>query len=41
MSGQNNFGSKVFGLVMDCEKMVSKDFDKGLATLKSVAESKR
>lgn len=41
MSGQNNFGSKVFGLVVDCEKMVSKDFDRGLATLKSIAESKR
>jgi len=41
MLGRNNFGSKVFGLVMDCEKMVGKDFDKGLATLKAVAESKR
>ena len=41
MSGHNNAGSKMFGLLMDCEKMVGKDFDRGLANLKSVAESKR
>ncbi|HXF10925.1 MAG TPA: SRPBCC family protein [Desulfuromonadaceae bacterium] len=36
MFGCNNLGSKIFGLLMDCEKIVGKDFDKGLAGLKSV-----
>lgn len=39
MSGQSNFFFKVFGLFMDCDKMVGKDFEKGLASLKSVAEA--
>ncbi len=39
MSGQSNFFFKVFGLFMDCDKMVGKDFEKGLADLKSVAET--
>jgi hypothetical protein len=39
MSGKNNFFFKVFGLFMDCDKMVGKDFEKGLASLKSVAEA--
>jgi len=41
MSGKNNFMSKVFGVFVDCEKLVGKDFEKGLATLKSVAEAAR
>ena len=39
MFGKNNFMSKAFGLFMDCDKMVGKDFEKGLASLKTVAES--
>jgi len=41
MFGHNNFGSKAFGLLMNCDDMVGRDFDKGLASLKSVVESKR
>ena len=40
MFGKNNVMSKVFGLIVDCDKMVGKDFEKGLASLKGVAESK-
>ena len=39
MSGKNNFMSKVFGLIMDCDKMVGKDFEKGLAGMKAIAEA--
>lgn len=39
MFGQNNFFFKVFGLFMDCDKMVGKDFENGLAAMKSVAEA--
>jgi hypothetical protein len=39
MSGKNNFFFKVFGLFMDCDKMVGKDFEKGLASLKTIAEA--
>jgi hypothetical protein len=35
MTGKNNFFFKVF---MDCDAMVGKDFEKGLASLKAVAE---
>lgn len=38
MTGKNNFFFKVFGLFMDCDTMVGKDFEKGLASLKSVVE---
>lgn len=38
MSGHNNFVSKLFGLVMDMDKMVGKDFEKGLSNLKHLAE---
>lgn len=38
MIGKNNFFFKVFGLFMDCDTMVGKDFEKGLAGLKSVVE---
>lgn len=36
MSGKNNLMSKVFGLFMDCDKMVGKDFEKGLASMKAI-----
>jgi hypothetical protein len=38
MFGKNNFMSKAFGLFVNCDKMVSGDFEKGLAQMKSVAE---
>ncbi len=36
MSGVNN---KMFGLFMNCEKMCAKQFDQGLAEMKSVVEA--
>jgi Polyketide cyclase / dehydrase and lipid transport len=39
MSGKNSFGGKVFGLLMNCEKMCGSQFDKGLAQMKSVVEA--
>jgi hypothetical protein len=39
MYGKNSFMSKVIGLIMSCEKMVGGQFEKGLATLKSVVET--
>ncbi len=39
MTGKNNLLSKVFGLFVDCEKMVGNDFEKGLASLKAIVEA--
>lgn len=39
MSGKNNFFAKAFNVVMNMDKLVGPDFEKGLAQLKSVAES--
>jgi hypothetical protein len=39
MFGKNNFMGKAFGLIMNCDKMVGGDFEKGLAAMKSVAET--
>ena len=39
MAGKNNFIGKAFGLFVDCDKMVGGDFEKGLAQLKSIAET--
>ncbi len=39
LSGDRNFMSKAFGLIVDIDKMVGADFEKGLAALKSIAES--
>jgi hypothetical protein len=39
MLGKNNFFFKAFGLFMNCDNMIGKDFEKGLAAMKSVAES--
>ena len=36
---KNNFLSKAFGLFTNCDKMVGKDFEKGLASLKSIVET--
>ncbi len=38
MAGKNSFMGKIFGLFMDCETMCGSQFEKGLASLKSVAE---
>jgi hypothetical protein len=38
MTGKNNFFFKVFSLLMNCDDMVGKDFEKGLASLKTVVE---
>jgi hypothetical protein len=38
MTGKNNLFFKVFGLFVDCEKMIGKDFEKGLASMKALAE---
>src|ERR1051325_2239937 len=40
MSGQKNLLSKAFCLFMSMDKIIGKDFEKGLAALKSVSESK-
>lgn len=38
MSGPSNFVSKLMGLLINMDKMVGKDFETGLAGLKSAAE---
>ncbi len=40
MAGKSNFMAKAMGLIINCEKMVSQQFDQGLAQIKSIAESK-
>jgi hypothetical protein len=39
MTGTSNFGFKIFGLFMNCDKMCGDQFEKGLAAMKSVAEA--
>jgi hypothetical protein len=39
MDGENNFVSKAMSLVMDMDKMIGPDFEKGLAALKVAAEA--
>jgi len=39
MSGKNNFMSKAFSLVMDMDKMVGADFEKGLGAMKTASET--
>ncbi len=36
MAGRKNFISKLMGLIMNCEKMVGKQFDQGLRNLEEV-----
>ncbi len=38
MSGKNNFIGKAMSLVMNCDKMVGGQFEKGLANMKALAE---
>jgi uncharacterized protein YndB with AHSA1/START domain len=39
MTGRNDFVGKAFSLLMNMDKMVGSDFEKGLASLKAAAES--
>jgi hypothetical protein len=39
MSGENNFTAKAFNLIMNMDKLVGGDFEKGLQQLKSIAEA--
>jgi hypothetical protein len=39
MDGHNGLLGKLFHLVMNMDKMVGGDFERGLAALKSVAEA--
>jgi uncharacterized protein YndB with AHSA1/START domain len=39
MAGKNNFMSKAFGLFMNMDKMVGGDFEKGLASMKTIVEN--
>jgi hypothetical protein len=39
MSGKNNFFFKAFGLFVNCDNMIGKDFEKGLAAMRSMAEA--
>jgi hypothetical protein len=39
MDGKNNFVGKAFSVFMNMDKMVGKDFEEGLASLKRVVES--
>ncbi len=41
MTGENNFMAKGFGLVMNMDKMVGKEFAEGLTNLKSVVEANK
>ena len=41
MDGHNGFPGKLFHLVMNMDKMVGGDFERGLAALKSVSEAVR
>lgn len=40
MRGRSNFFFKAFGLLMNCDDMAGRDFEKGLASLKELAESR-
>jgi uncharacterized protein YndB with AHSA1/START domain len=39
MTGHNGFMAKAFCMLMDMDKLVGSDFEKGLASMKTVAES--
>jgi len=41
MSGTNNFVGKAMSLIMNCDKLIGTQFEKGLADLKSVSEAKQ
>jgi hypothetical protein len=39
MFGKNSLFFKLFGLIMNCDEMCGRDFEKGLASLKSITEN--
>ncbi len=39
MSGKNNFMGKAFHMIVDCDKMIGRDFEKGLASLNSASQA--
>ncbi len=39
MTCKHNFFGRLFGLIINCDKMVASQFDKGLAAMKKVSES--
>lgn len=41
MIGNRNFIAKAMSLVIDCEKMVGEQFEKGLNSIKSIAEASK
>jgi hypothetical protein len=41
MDGKNNFVGKAFSLVMNMDKMIGKDFEEGLGSLKRISEAKK
>ncbi len=41
MSGENNFMAKAMSLVMNCEKMVGGQYEKGLASMKALVENRQ
>jgi hypothetical protein len=40
MTGNNNFMAKAFSLLMNMDKLIGSDFEKGLAGMKAVSEAK-
>ena len=38
MQGKNSLMGRIFGLFMNCDKMVGCQYEKGLASLKSLTE---
>lgn len=40
MTGRNNFFFKAMGLFMNCDRMIGAEFEKGLADLKTIVESR-
>jgi len=41
MTGQKNFMMKFFGVLMNMDKMIGQDFEKGLAAMKTIAEDRK
>lgn len=39
MSGKNNFMGKAFSVFVNCDKMIGRDFEKGLASLNSASQA--
>lgn len=39
LAGRNNFPAKAMGLIMNMDKMLGDDFEKGLAQMKAIAEA--